>query len=264
MRLLLQGPLLLLSTGCQATRAPEAWEDLVVYGFVEYEGRETALRDLFDGAVTTADANPEAFAEGYAVTALGTDSLEEAGVVGLPAFEGAPPAILGASAATAMRADFDAVIEVVTSDRLEEVYGLTVQYDAENTTDRDCFLAGDCDTFQFDGYRVNTSFFGETRQSFVRQFRRVEADDGTPVVVQRTLSPTGMEIDSALFRVHQHYDLSLLWPGDSGTRRIETFWVQAEIIGADVPETVALSQAVRAMHQSAEELDAYLLGEPEE
>ncbi len=253
--------LIALAAGCEATRAPEAYEDLVVFGFINFEGRSVALEDLFAGAVSTVDGNPEAFAEGYAVTALGTESLVEAGVSDIPEFDGDPPAILGASAATAMLAPLEAVIEVITSDRLEEVYGLTVQYDAENPTDRDCFLAGECDTFSFDGYRVNDSFFGETRQDFFRQFRRIEAEDGTEVVLQRTLSPSGMEIDSNLFRIHQHYDLSLLWPSESGTRRIETFWVQAEIIGADVPETVALSHAVRAMHKSAEELDTYLLGE---
>ncbi|MBW1879023.1 MAG: hypothetical protein JRJ84_11720, partial [Deltaproteobacteria bacterium] len=68
---------------------------------------------------------------------------------------------------------------------------------------------------------------------------------------------------SNLMRVYQQYSFAMVYVDGDGSRRMEAFWVDAEIIGMDVPEGFAVNQAIKQMHDSAELIDDFVASQNE-
>jgi hypothetical protein len=77
-------------------------------------------------------------------------------------------------------------------------------------------------------------------------------------VLGRSLVPGGVLFNTDLVRVDQQYAVQVLWDVQGSARRLETFWVEAEFIGLDVPDAYAVNEAVGEMAKYAEEVDAWL------
>ena len=69
-----------------------------------------------------------------------------------------------------------------------------------------------------------------------------------------------MSFSSKIAKVHQQYALVILYPDGGVTRRVETFWVDAEIIGLDVPDSFAVDNAINSMAAQAERVDEQVAG----
>lgn len=241
-------------TGCKVIDAPDALEELVVFGFIHYEedGYPEATAEKL---VPEAASQLDALREGYLVDSLTSADLVSAG---LPAAdeEGEIIGVLGA-------VDYhhplsDVVTFLSRHDKASDDED-TLVYDVEQETDRDCFLAGECDTLEQVIFEtVEVAVLGEASRTYTQQYRWVEQKGGDPLVMIRSLTPEPMEFSSNLVSVSQQYAFILLIPSASGVRRVETFWVDAQFLGVDVPASYAVNNAVKTMNEQAGQVDAGL------
>jgi hypothetical protein len=241
--------------GCAVVDAPEALEDLMVYGFVHTADEdprplEVAAADLPEQVNRYADA----LREGYSVSSLTRDDLA---VVGLTVDREID--VVGVAYLLEQSATVDEIASVLVGGDLSQVFDKTLEYQLHRQDDLDCFLAHACETYTNAGTRVtDAGLFGTATQDFESHVRWVEMEDGSAGLVVRQLSPDATEISSGLAAVHQSYNWALMYREGATTRRMEAYWADAEVVGLDVPETFALDLAVSSNVERAAELDAYL------
>lgn len=248
--------LLPVLSGCSSIDAPDNLESLVVFGFVHVTDDEAYGRTFDEGVRPLLDEHAEALDVGMKVDALSAEDLSAAGIE-----DPDEQSIIGVSAANHYRADVLGLAEVLTRPDLQNVYEMTVGYDVLNESDRGCFLDQTCELYTQEAVRINElGFFGTSSQTFTKHFRWIETEEGEQVLLLRTLSPEPVDVSRDIFKIHQQYDFSLFTPHDGGTRRLENFWVDADVIGMDVPDTFALDQAVKAMKNTRDELDEIVMG----
>ena len=245
-----------LLAGCSTIEAPDNLESLVVFGFVHVTDDEEYGRTFDEGVRPLLDLHAEDLDVGVKVDALSAEDLSGAGVE-----DPDEQSIIGVSAANHYRADVAGLAEVLTRPDLQNVYEMTVGYELIRESDRECFLDQSCDLYTQEAVRINDlGFFGTSSQTFTKQFRWIETADGERILLLRTLSPQPVDVSRDIFKIHQQYDFSLFTPHEGGTRRLENFWVDADVVGMDVPDTFALDQAVKAMKNTRDELDAIVVG----
>jgi hypothetical protein len=243
-------------SGCVVVDAPEAFEELAVFGFTEFDRTEARPREAVTGLVELAPTLEEELVEGYRVGELGLEELERAGVVGATL----EAEIVGMSAMVDMTSDVDEFAFAWTFPDMTEVLENTIEFElGEETGTRDCFLSHECETYAYEATRTNDmGILGRSSQSFRREYRWLTLDDESVVLTFRDLVPTEADTTSAVFRVYQQYSYGIVFPTDAGTRRLETFWVDAEVIGADLPDAFALTTAVNQMGRTAEMVDEFV------
>ena len=158
--------------------------------------------------------------------------------------------------------DLDEVVAAILEEDKTQVFEHMLEYDILESTDKDCFLARECETYEFLVHQVaDAGILGEATQEVTWEFRWI--GEGYGQMFMRTLSPDPIEFTTSILAVEQQYSVALVYDDGDGARRMEAFWIEGEIIGADVPEGFAVSQAVNQMHKSAENIDAYIQGETE-
>lgn len=244
---------LALCAGCKVIDAPDNLEELVVFGFVHYDedGYPAATTEKLIPAVGEVS---DQLAEGYLVDSLTEEDLVAAGVD--------PPdvtSIIGALGAVSYRHSLDDVLRTITRDDKDELYDNILDYDVLETTDLDCFLDRTCDRLEQRVYETTSvPVLGDATRTFTQQYQWVAQDDGTELVLIRTLNPEPMDFSSALLTVHQQYALVAIWPDGDAARRCETFWVDAEFIGLEVPDSYAVKTAVQEMADQAADVDDIL------
>lgn len=244
--------------GCHAVQAPETIEELVVFGFQHFEDKdEQALVDMEANLSPLVVDNIDQMTEGYAVNQLTAEDLADAGVEDVDVTE-----IIGAMGAIDYRHDLDAILDPMTHEHKDELFPDNwIVYDVLEQTDRACFLAHECDTYDFVvNQTAKVPALGEATQTLDQSLRWVHREDGTAFIVWRTLAPEPIEFTSNLMAVHQQYALVVIAPNGSVARRIESFWVDAEFIGMDVPEYSAVNNAVKQMGIQADRIDDFLDG----
>ncbi len=245
--------LTLVATGC-VTDAPENLEELLVYGFVNFDD-DAAQKATIDGLLPLKEAHEEALTEGFRVDELSQQNLTDAG-------QGATieSGIVGSAATVQYTSDVDQIAGAWSYEHMEEVIETTVAYDVrEETGDRNCFIDRECPTYSISAWRQNTmGIFGTSEQEFERNFRWVETNDGVEALMIRELVPDGAEMTSAIVAVHQQFSYSVLIAESGGTERLDTFWIDAEVIGADLPDAWALDMAVSSMTRTAEDVDQWI------
>lgn len=241
-------------SACQVVEAPDALEDLVVYGFRYYDDGELYLEATHEKLTPEVDAHLDQLAEGYLVSDLAADDLAASGIEGADVDN-----IIGALASVTYTHGLQEVVEVLTRADKAEVFDDTLVYEVLETTGRACFVERTCDTLDVRVHEVTTvSLLGEAERTFDMSYRWVEAPDGSQVVYQRTLNPAPITFSSNLIKVHQQYQLVALYPDGAGARRVEAFWVDAEVVGIDLPESLAISTTVNTLEDQAAAVDAFL------
>jgi hypothetical protein len=248
--------LVLALSGCKVVDAPETLEELVVFGFENYED-DGRMRDTHAQLVPLVDANHEDLSDGYRVDQLTADNLANAGVEGVDVTE-----ILGAMGVVDYTHDLDTVLEVISAEDKADRFENLLAYEVTETTDRECFLARECDTLeQTVDETADVTLLGEATRTYTMSYRWIVPEDEDEAVLYiRTLSPeemvfTGSAIDA---QVHQQYAFVALYPEGDVARRVEAFWVDFEVLGADIPDTFAVDNAVNGMASQAERVDEWI------
>lgn len=248
-------PLLLLpAVACKVVDAPDNLEELMVFGFEHFEDDEAVLADMFEELVPLVEAQGEALSEGYRINTLSTEHLEDAGI-------DAPDVdnVMGAMGAADYTHELEDVLFGITLPNKEDAYEQYVSYTVREETDLPCFLGADClDYAASIDQTVDVSLLGESTQSLDQVYRRLVANDGSPFVVSRVLSPGGVEFNTNIVEVDQQYQLFVLYPVDGGTRRVEAFWVEGRVIGLDIPDSMAVDNFARSVGDQVERVDAFL------
>jgi hypothetical protein len=246
---------LALSAGCKVTDAPESLEDLMVFGFETF-GDERAMQATLDELVPLADTNADDLSDGYRVSVLGADQLAAAGIEGVNV-EG----ITGAMGEVPYTHGVADVVGIATSHDKAELFENITAYAAEDLSDRDCFLAMECESFsQVVDETAQVALLGESVRHYTHTLFWVQHDEFGDVVVIRSLSPDPIEFSTNIVQVNQQYSLAFIVPDGDAARRIEAFWVDAVVIGVDVPDSFAVDSAVNQMANQAERIDEILDG----
>jgi len=244
-------PLLLaLIVACKPIEAPQDLEELVVFGFdhLDEDGYPEATASEL---VPLANGQFADLQDGYEVNSLTADDLSLAGVE-----EADTTDIIGALGGVDYTHSVDEVLRLLTRGDKEDLYDDEPVYDLLDPGDVDCFIARECDTLEqviTEGTKV--AILGVSTRTYTQQYRWVETEDLGPLVLIRTLNPDGMTFDVDWLVVYQQYAFIALYPQGDHARRVETFWVDAEFIGMDVPENSAVNQAVGQMSKQAEAVD---------
>lgn len=245
--------LLFLSLGCKPIEAPQNLEELVVFGFVHHQ-EDGYPEATSEELLPLANQKFEDLQDGYSVHSLTSTDLEEAGMVSPDATD-----IIGALGGVNYTHSVDEVLSILTRGDKEDLYDDTPVYDLNDTTDIDCFLARECETLEQEiTEATEVAILGLSTRTFTQQYRWVEPEGMEPMVLIRTLCPEGVSFDVDWLVVFQQYAFIALYPHEGGARRIETFWVDAEFIGMDVPESTAVNNAVGQMAAQAEDVDALI------
>jgi hypothetical protein len=102
---------------------------------------------------------------------------------------------------------------------------------------------------------------GRSTRTFTNEHRWVTSETGRRALVVRQLAPEPIEMATAILRIDQQYAFSIVGPREDGAVRAEAIWVDAKVLGAELPEGYAVRQAVRRMQSTADAVDARGLGE---
>jgi hypothetical protein len=239
---------------CKVVDAPEDLEALMVFGFVHAEDDERFQEETLEGLVPLVEEHREQLIEGFRVNSLTVADLDAVGIETDRDLD-----VIGVASLVELDATVAAQAPVLTGPDLEDVFTKTLEYNTIDDSDRACFLDEDCVEFLQHGTRVtDAGLLGTATQDFSSVFRWVEAEEDAQSLFLRQLSPDPTEMSVNLVAVHQSYSFAALFPHGDVTWRIEAYWADAEVIGLDVPDSLALDQAVAAMAERAEELDEFL------
>ncbi len=245
---------LLAAAGCTVVEAPDSLEELVVFGFEHFDDDEAYLEAMGSNLFPLIDEHLVELGEGYHVDALDESHLAAAGVTSPDTVS-----IIGAlGLASYAHGHGGALCGVLYEDKAE-IFDNYLVYDLEDDGNLECFLAGECDHYESVAEQtVEVSLLGEASQTVRRDFRWVRPRGEDPFVVSRSLAPSPIEFNTTIMAVDQQYALVVLVPHGEGTRRIETFWVEARFLGIDVPEYFAVTSAVNEMQDQADRIDEWL------
>ena len=249
----LSGSSIFLS-GCSAVDAPENMEEMMVFGFAHFDDDAEFTIALGDEMLPWLNENEAELTDGYLVDSLGTEHLEAAGIV-----DASIDGVIGAATTARYEATPTALAVGLTWRNKSDIFEDTLGYEVTEETDLDCFLAQTCDEYEM-VYEQHDDLgtMGEAWTTSAAKFRWMERGDGTYFLLIRTLTPDPVELSSDLFAVHQQYAYSFIYDEGTGSRRVEGFWVEPEIMGVSIPDGWAVTQAVNRMHRVAEQLDAFL------
>jgi hypothetical protein len=240
--------------GCTVVDAPETLEELVVFGFEHFDEDASYLEAMGENLFPRVDEHLEELAEGYHVDELDEGHLTAAGVESPDAVS-----IIGALGAAHYTHGIEGALCGVVYPDKGEIFDNYLAYDMDDDGNLDCFLAGECDRYETTAVQtVEVPVLGEATQTVRRDFRWIRPRGSTPFVVARSLAPEPIEFSTTLMAVDQQYALVIMVPHEAGTRRIETFWVEARVLGMDVPEYFAVTSAVTEMQDQADRIDGWL------
>mgnify|MGYP006928182887 CR=1 FL=1 len=246
--------LFLLNAGCTVTDAPSNLEDLLVYGFSHFEDNNAHLLDMFDELDPLVRKQGEGLADGYRINNLAPEDLEDAGVKN-PDLD----KILGAVASGDYTHKMDALMPPITHKNKDRIFENFIAFDVLEDTDRSCFLSGECEFYESTAEQtVKVPLLGEATQTTRSQYRWVDQD--VPLMVARHITADPVEFNSSIAKITQQYGLSVMYPSGKGTRRVEALWVEAKIIGIDVPDSFAVDNFASSHLAQIERTDEYLDG----
>lgn len=247
--------LVMALSGCKVVDAPENLEDLVVFGFETF-GSEDEMNATLDNLVPLLDSNEAALSEGFRVGELTLDQLSAVGIE-TESTEG----IAGAMGLVPYRNSVDAVVAVITDPDKEDDFDNMSVFEPVDRTDRGCFLDHSCNSFeQYVEETVDVAVLGESQRMYTNHFQWVEHESHGTVLVIQSLSPDPILFSTNFANVHQQYSIAWILPEGNGARRVEAFWIDAEVIGLDVPDSFAVDSAVNGMRRTAETIDTIIDG----
>jgi len=246
---------LLACIGCRPDHAPKDLDLLSSYLFGHVWTDDPAdLEDGLDNLRVWLEGNLDETEEGFEVKILNqkqVDSLDNCtrDITGL----------IGTAVSTRSDYEIQDMVRTNITAPAEEVYSNTIfTRRMDFTPDRDCFIDQECERLQ---YRTmsEATFAGllTVRSKNGIQHRWVETDQGTASVYRTWLQkPAIVSIDG--FHVDTQFYLSAAMPWEGGSIRLQATWAATELDNLPVPESFALSQAIKTMQNADEELTEYL------
>jgi len=250
-----------LAAGCQpAVQAPDTVEEMVVFAFARFEEAE-ALQAVVDPVHAWADDHEEQAREGWAVARLSEEDLATAQVEDVE-LEG----LIGALGLADYRSELSVVLDAITSPDKAAIYERTETSEVTfEQGDRACFVAGDCEQYVFETVETTKMpVIGRSTRRLRSELRWVDtAQERFVVMRQVSPDPVAFHAEVPLLAIDQQYGLVVLRPRpDGGVRRVEAFWVEARVIGADLPEGFAVRLTVSQFQKAAADIDAWAEGSP--
>jgi hypothetical protein len=242
---------------CTVTDAPDNLEALMVYGFVNYDDESGRyLEDTQAQLMALVETQQEELEKGYRINNLTQADLEAAGVADPQDLTG----ILGFMGIVDYTHTLAEVLESNCAPNKDERWPDTfVSFDVEQTTDRPCFLSEGCERLDQTIHEVaSVTLLGEADRTYDASFRWVNGDDLPQAAFLRQLTPDGIEFSSDIAATHQQYSLAVVYDFEGHARRLEAFWVDFEILGADVPDDFAITTAINTMNNQAENIDTWI------
>jgi hypothetical protein len=246
-----------MGLGCTVVDAPETLEELVVFGFVHFDESEAFLRATADNLIPLAEEHLEELREGYYVDLLEEADLVAAGV-DAPEIEG----IIGALGSADYRHPILDVIRLQTRADKADLYDNIDEYIIENIDgDLNCFLDGHCRRIAMTLTEITVlPIIGKASTTHRRELRWVRLTDGREILCSRGLNPAGVEFNTTLIEVRQQYAFYCSYPAPVNARRLEAMWVDAYLLGADIPISWAVDQVVSEMQSNADRVSDLLDG----
>lgn len=253
-------PTLLLCTtllvGCRPPEAPDTIEEMMLYGFDNYDQEDpTWLVNLGDKLVPWLDSHMEEAAEGFEINALTADNLATAGL-DVPVTEGIIGAVVGLDYAIPL----DRLGEGLSHLHQETIFQNYLEFERDVQVSRDCFLARECEFFDTaDEIHSDVGFLGiEMWSTLTASLRWVELSDGTRALAHRHLGPDPVQFNVDWMSVHQQYSFTFSYERPDGSaRRAQAIWVEGEVISDDVSEGALLGIGISAIHNAAEDMEAW-------
>lgn len=242
--------------GCKVVDAPDSLEEVMVYAFTNYDESDSYLEAAEENLLALVATQEAELATGYRVNDLTAENLAAAGVDA-----GDLEGIIGAMGLVDYTSAIDDVVEAVSATNKSERWPDNFDtFEVTDSSDRPCFLAGDCDRLDQTVHEVANLVapVNSAERTYDVSFRWIQAADQPQAVFIRQLSPDPVNVGWDAMAIHQQYSLVMLWQDGNATRRVEAFWVDAEFIGIDIPDTFAVDSAVSQMGKQAENVDNWI------
>jgi hypothetical protein len=251
-------PILALTPGCKkAVEAPQNLEELVVFGFVHFDDEDVEVLEVTQAnLIPEVNAHEDEMADGYLVNSLTAADLEAVGVVDPNVTE-----IVGALGVVEYRHSLEEVLAPITAENKDEMFDNFLEFEVLEQGDRDCFLSGECERLdQTVREKTQIDMLGEAERVYTNSLRWLDGEDLPRGVMIRQLNPDPVEFEGSLLNmtVFQQYSFVLIYDEGGHARRVETFWVDFELVGMNPPDNMAVSNAVKQMGTQAEKIDTWL------
>jgi hypothetical protein len=246
-----------MSSGCKVVDAPDNLEALMVFGFTNFDD-DKALEETERNLIPLVEKQLEDLAAGYRVADLTRTDLETAGVEVNNEIE-----IIGAMGTVDYRHNIDPVLKVVIDEDKEKMFPDNfVEYEIRKTTEVGCFLSGECETMDQKVFeRTKITLLGEGERTYDSNYAWFEGDDDLPrALFVRQIAPDEMEFEGSAINmvVRQQYSFVMIYEKNGVGRRVEAFWVDADLAGIDVPDTFAIDSAVNSIGSQANRVDDWI------
>ena len=248
--------ILSMMTACKVVDAPENLEDLMVFGFVNFNEDEKYLEETAEQLLPLINRNEDDLFDGYRVSNLTKADLS---AVGVDPPEGKSD-ILGAMGLVDYTNNVDRVVDAVSRENKHEMFPENfLDYNVLEGSDRSCFLSAECDRLDQEVYeKTKVALLGEAERTYNAEYRWINTEELGDVVFVRQIAPEEMKFSSNLAIVHQQYSFVMLYKKGGKARRVEAFWVDVEVLNLDVPDSYGVDQAVSQMEKQAERIDAWI------
>jgi hypothetical protein len=243
-------------SGCKAVDAPDNLEALVVYGFVNFDGSDRHLEDTEEKLIPEVKKHEEEMEQGYRVDSLTAADLELVGVADPDVTE-----IIGALGVVEYEHSLEEVLEPISAEDKHLRFENFLEFEIQDTTDRKCFLRGECDRLDQTVYeKTHVDFLGDAARTYTNSYRWVDDPDLPRAVMIRQLNPDVVEFEGSALNmtVFQQYSFVMIYEVGGKARRIETFWVDFEVAGMGVSDDFAVTNAVNQMGNQATKIDEWL------
>ena len=245
---------LLLGAGCKVEDAPERLEQLMVFGFQHFEDHRAQQVEIRETLEPEVELDWDELNQGFRIDTLSAEDLEDAGIEGADVSH-----IIGAVGGGQYRYPLQEVLEAITEPAREQHYDHVVGWELLEQSGYACFLEDRCQRYRWRAREtVKAGILGEVTHTFDGVLRRFEDDQGEPFAVGRILSPERAEMTTNVVKLHQQFSYFVLYPHEGVTRRVEAFWIEAEVIGIDIPDAFAVDQFAAGVARQIERVDAYL------
>jgi hypothetical protein len=249
---------MLALTGCKVADAPDNLEALMVYGLVNFDEADRFLEATEASLLPEVEAHYDEMNGGYRVDSLTAADLEAAGVDAPDVTD-----IIGAMGVVEYTHSLDEVLDPISAENKDELFDNFLEFEIKDSTDRQCFLSGECDRLDQTVYeKTHVDPVGDAARTYTNSYRWVNDPDLPRAVMIRQLNPDTVEFEGSALNltVYQQYSFVVMYETGNTARRVEAFWVDFEVLGLDVPDTFAVNNAVNAMGNQAENVDTYLDG----
>ena len=244
--------------GCKAPPdAPEDLDALASYLFEHLMDNDAAPLEVGIGNLDVwLDLHFDETSEGYKVTGLTEEAAATLGVE-VPDLTNQ----IGAAVGYDIGYPVDDVIYAMLLAPREDVYGVAGSddiFERTHLSDVECFVAGECEFYEYDAYIESYYPLGvSVKMDYRGQYRWVNTRLG-PAIAQRTFLTGDTEVTPDWLRLDFQSFVSITLPKDGDTRRLESGWLVVEVGEAGIPEDFALNYAIDMMKDQGEKITDYL------